>query len=1347
MDDLPRGPSSLLKTFTITVRWSFGVLLAAWLVFGLAWAALHLFIVPRIGELRPELEARATQALGVPVRIGAISARSGGLIPSFELTDVRLLDAAGVTALHLPRVLAALSPSSLLRLGFEQLYIDQPRLQVRRTADGRLLVAGLDLSQDAGDGDAASDWFFSQTEFVIHQGQVEWRDELRGESPLTLEQVDFVARNGARTHALRLDASPPPAWGRRFTLLAQFRQPLLSTHAGRWRSWEGQVHAAFEQVDLSQLRRHAKLGVDVLQGHGAVRAWVDVAHGQVSGATADVALAGVRLVPAPGRAVLTLPVLTGRLAGKRLAGGFEVSSHDLKFETDDGLRWPGGNVRLSHVDGGSAVPVRGELQADQLDLEALARIAERLPLQPRLQKALASYAPQGLVERVQASWQGPLEAPLRLEARGRVTRLAVAAQAATDGADAAVLGRPGVRGATVDFELTQAGGRASVSLQDGQLEFPGLFEEPVLPFAQLSGDVQWQQEGGQLSVQVPNLKFSNADAQGEAQLKWQSAAAGPGVLDLQGSMGRADGARVHRYLPQVLDRATRHYVRDAVPRGRVSAGRFRVKGDLRNFPFVDPRQGEFSIAAQVREADFAYVPASIQASGEKPWPALTHVNGDLLIERASLQLRHVSARVANTKGLHVTRAEGGIADFLHQPSVTVSAEARGPLDEMLGALIRKSPLAALTGPVLAQASGTGSADYQFKLALPLAAPDKATVQGKVELAGNELQLGPDIPRLSRARGTVYFSESGFAVSAGRARALGGDLRAEGGTIHVPNSPGAHANAPAQLRVQGTATADGLRQARELGALARLARRASGSTPYTVVLGLRRGMAELQVQSNLQGLALGLPAPLNKGASAALPLRLDVRALPESAAAPGMLLDQLSLELGRLASAQYVRDVSQAATRVLRGTVSVGLAAGEVVPMPAQGVVARAQFEQLDIDDWRAILEPPTGTGGLALPKDAAQTADALYLPTSLALQAREVVLDGRRINQVVAGGTRTGSTWRANLEANELSGYLEYRPSAGSDTGRLYARLARLVLAPSAVRDVESLLDEPPVSIPALDIVVGDLELRGKRLGRVEVEAVNRNARDWRLNKFNVIVPEALFTATGNWAYPDESGARGRTRRRTSMNFKLELRDAGELLNRLGMPGVIRKGVGKMEGQVAWSGSPLALDYPTLGGAFNVNVEAGQFLKADPGMAKLLGVLSLQALPRRLTLDFRDVFSEGFAFDFVRGDIHIGQGIASTNNLQMKGVNAAVLMDGRADIAKETQDLKVVVVPEINAGTASLIATWINPTVGLGSFLAQLLLRTPLIASNTQEFHIDGSWSEPRVTQASTKPAADGSAR
>ena len=189
------------------------------------------------------------------------------------------------------------------------------------------------------------------------------------------------------------------------------------------------------------------------------------------------------------------------------------------------------------------------------------------------------------------------------------------------------------------------------------------------------------------------------------------------------------------------------------------------------------------------------------------------------------------------------------------------------------------------------------------------------------------------------------------------------------------------------------------------------------------------------------------------------------------------------------------------------------------------------------------------------------------------------------------------------------------------------------------------------------------------------------------------------------------------------------------------MQKVIAKGKGKMEGQVAWLGSPLALDFPSMNGNFNVNIEEGQFLQADPGIAKLIGVLSLQSLPRRLSLDFRDVFTEGFSFDFVRGDVKIEQGVAITNNMQMKGVNAAVLIEGTADIAKATQDIKVVVVPELNAGTASLVATIINPAIGIGTFLAQLILRRPLLEAATFEYRIEGPWADRKVTKIDRKAA------
>jgi uncharacterized protein YhdP len=171
MNDSPPIPSRLLQALAACAKWSLVAVAACWLLLALAWGALHAWIVPRIGEYRPELEARATKALGVPVRIAAVATVGSGLLPSVELRSVLLLDPQGREALRLDRVLVSLSPRSLWNFGFDQIAIEGPRLDMRRTADGRLLVAGLDLSRGGGDGGGA-DWFFRQGEVILRGGTV-----------------------------------------------------------------------------------------------------------------------------------------------------------------------------------------------------------------------------------------------------------------------------------------------------------------------------------------------------------------------------------------------------------------------------------------------------------------------------------------------------------------------------------------------------------------------------------------------------------------------------------------------------------------------------------------------------------------------------------------------------------------------------------------------------------------------------------------------------------------------------------------------------------------------------------------------------------------------------------------------------------------------------------------------------------------------------------------------------------------------------------------------------------------------------------------------------------------------
>jgi uncharacterized protein (TIGR02099 family) len=1326
-------PSKLLKIWSALTQWLLSFVLLIWLLLGLTWGALHWWIVPRIGEFRPQLEVQASNALGIPVRVGGIYARSNGMMPSFEMSDVTLLDEQGRVALRLPRVLVALSPRSFWQLGFEQIYIDAPKLDVRRLVDGRITVAGLEMAADTSDHSAAMDWFFSQIEFVIQNGSVRWVDEQRGAQPLELKQVHVVVRNSGRQHNLQLDAMPPKEWGSRFTLRGQFLQPLLSRQAGVWQDWEGQLFTAFDQVNLQELHRYVDLGVDVRQGLGALRAWVDVKRGQVTGATADVALNQVDMTLAADLLPLQLQLVQGRLGGRVLKGGIEVFGNALSFDTNDGLHWPGGNVRFAYTTGeGNNLP-RGEVQADTLDLAALSQVVERLPVPAVFRDQLLAFAPKGQAEKLALNWQGNLSDLRSYSAKGRLNQLEIAA----------VQQFPGVRGLSLDFELDQQAGRADIRLENGSVAAPGIFQESTIDLAKFATQARWQRKGEHIAVQLSDVNFSNADAQGKAQIRWETSDPAkspnhsllPGVIDIQASFSRVDGPRIYRYLPLTIDRHARDYVRDAITAGQASNVRFDIRGEISQLPMVDPRHGAFKISADVRNATMAYVPRSLQLEQELPWPVLSGLSGKLLFDQLQLQVKDARCHVAQFPAVQVMQTDVTIPD-LSKTEVKVSTAIKGPLKDALG-MVRDSPIGGLVGDALAQTTASGSVDIKLDLDLPIAQLKRSRVQGSVNFSGNDLQITPNSPRMTRTRGQLGFSQVGLSLSGVQARMLGGDVLLEGGLVLVPGSARA---AGSVIRATGTATADGLRQASELGLVTRLARFVGGSTAYTASLGVRDGQLEWLVQSNLQGMASNLPAPLEKLAETPLALRIQSQLVkPSVVTAVSSSQERISLTLGSLGGAVYERELSDRKQRVVRGAIEFGSTVSQPLQLPSQGISAKVQLKKIDLDAWQEVLF-----------SGSSDHEAMLYLPTTLTLSAQTIIFGGYETHQLVLNGGREDTLLHANLDAKELNGYVEYRlgtdGSVAANAGRLYARLARLNITPSAAPELEALLDAQPASIPALDIVVEDFEVRGKSLGKMEVQAFNRMAAgsggipEWRLNKFNFSGPEATFKSTGNWTRVmtregENTMAALPERRRTALNFKLDVTDSGALLARLGMKDLVRQGSGKLEGQASWLGAPLKINYPSLSGAFTVNVASGQFLKADPGIAKLLGVLSLQALPRRLTLDFRDVFSEGFAFDFLRGDVQVEQGIAHTNNLQMKGVNAAVLLEGHADIAQETQDLKVVVVPEINTGTASLIATVINPAVGLGSFLAQMFLQRPLVESNTKEFHVTGTWSDPQVTQ------------
>ena len=1379
----------------------------------LAWLTLQWGILPHIEDWRPEIERHASRAVGVPVHIGHISVRSSSWIPAVDLRDVVLRDASGAEALRLPRVSAALSPESLLLLKprLAQLYIEDARLLVRRDSAGHMHVGGLELAQRAtvssADEAATLDWLFSQQEIVLRHGAVRWIDEQRNAPALELTDVDIVLRNGLRSHDMRVDATPPADWGDRFTLRARTRQPLFS-YAGDWRRWTGTFYADLPRGDVAQLKRHVDLPFQLDGGQGSLRLWLDFQNNHWQSATADVQLNDVGVRLAPNVEPLAIAHASGRLTASRDPAGVSVSAEHFGFETAAGVVWPAGDMRVSWQQVQRSVVVRlgrrayvsysrekalaqaagralapsgrassssgkvpwddlepvtgGELSADHLDLALMRRLAAALPLPPVAQKWLADFQPEGVVRQLDAHWTGPLATPRLYRVDAAVTGFAMAAGAIPEGGRS---GRPGWRNANVTVDANERGGTAHVALDGGSIELPGVFEEPVIPFDRFGANAKWTiapsgdaTQPPAISVALDDVRFVNADAEGQLQLQWHSgpdsapgaaASAGqvgrgrrfPGNIDLKGVLTHARAGRLARYLPAPGLTETRSYVAAAFSSGEMDNVRFDVRGDLAGFPYQRLHDGEFRIDGHVSGVDLDYVPGPRLDDGSRgpsQWPAFAQVAGEIVLDRGSLEIHDASGRM---DGLSLHDVNGGIKNLYEQQSLSLHGQVDGPMTDFLH-YVAQSPVGGWLHNGLANTTASGDANLDLALDIPLhRGGDQTTVNGALTLSGNDVRLVPGTPTLTDAHARIAFTEKGVTVDGGHARALGGDTAFDGGT---------QADGSLRFTALGAVSADGLRMVADEPVLARLASHVSGQSNYKLGITIANGQTAFALTSPLAGLGLALPAPLNKPADATWPLSVSTTMSLEEGRPRDTLRVELSQPQGPLLQAEVLRDRSGDVPRPLRAAYAVG------APLPPlqPGGVLLLHGPAFNGDAWLAFWRG-LSAGAAAVPapspgatRSATDEMGISYVPSAAALKTPDLVIGGRHLTnvdvmlaQVMAAGD---DVWRSNIVSDQTKGVVEYRPETPTRGAQLFARLDRLSLD---AHDMDASVDgaasapassEPPpqttTSVPALDIVVDNFELNAKRLGKLEVAAtLQSGARDWRLTKLALTTPEAKLSGSGRWS--------GATVRHMSLDFDLELADSGAFLERLGLGRVLKKGKGKLAGSVTWTGSPLALDYPSLAGKLRVEIDEGQFLKADAGAGRLLGVLSLQSLPRRLTLDFRDLFDEGFAFDNVTGDVLIDRGVATTKDLRMRAAAAAVLMSGRADLKAETQDLDVIIVPEVNAGAASLAYAAINPVIGIGTFLAQLFLRSPLTEAGTRELHISGSWADPKVDQVEHKAA------
>jgi len=1319
--------------------------LLVYFFFMLLFLALRYAVLPNIDLYKPDIERAASRALGNQVTIDRIYASWRGLHPNLYLGDLRLRDPQGRQLLALPSVSATLSWWSVAALEprFETLEINRPQLDVRRLPDGALQVAGVRIDPNKKDEGGGADWLFRQREIVIREGQLAWTDQLRASSTLDLRDVTLVLQNRWTAHRFALKATPPGTLSQPLDVRARFTHPAFGARPSDAARWKGEVYADLRDADLAAWKQYISYPFTLDSGRGSVRAWLNFDHARLAGFTADLGLAGVGARLAPDAPPLALSRVSGRLSareeikpgvedGKPTFGalGHSIAIENLSVVTRDGTVLPPTTLSETWRPASKGQPERTTVRAERLDLDALATLAARMPLPAAQRELVADLAPRGRLSGVEAEWQGRLPQVSAYRVRAQAENLGIDALAARPAGPSqpARPAIPGFRNLSGSVDASDRGGSLNIDADKLALDLPDWFANPEMPFDALALRARWSwPQADQLLVEVDGMNFTQGSLRGTLSgrhLLPLGAGHGPGSADLEATVDKVDIASVGRFLPLATPEHLRDWLTGALQGGTLHDARLRLRGDLAEFPFKAARsRGEFRVSGRIADGRLEYAPSHRTPDAKPLWPLAEAINGSIVFDRARMEIHADSAR---TFGIALNNVRAVIPELgSHESVLDIDGNAAGQMQDFLR-YVAATPVLEWIGHFTEDTRATGPAKLGLKLHLPLADLHETKVQGALQLQSNDITLFPDLPPVQAALGKIEFWERGFNLNGIGASFLGGPLVLSGGS-----QPGG----AIAVRMAGTATADGMRKTGSLPALQRLGAKLSGGARFGGSVTVRDRQTQIVLDSNLAGLGIDLPAPLNKAQADALPLHFTLTGQPTGT--DGVGHDEIRIGLGSTAAARYVRERQPHGPWVVkRGGIGVNVPA----PEPDSGMMINVNMKALNVDRWLAAGAEIAGQGEGASSSSEGSAGGAnmaqYVIPDTIGARAGELVIGERPLRNVVVGATHQPNMWQASIDSREVVGYVTWNESpTGQGLGKVTARLASLDIPESTANDVKDLLESNKgagASIPALDIVAERFELFDKQFGRLELVASNAQAlagREWRIDKVALTNADGQLKANGRWLTRDGKS-------NTALNFTLDISDAGRLLDRLGFPGTLRRGKGQLSGDVSWAGLPYSLDIPSLSGQIQMNVEDGQFLKKDPGAAKLLGVLSLQMLPRMLKLDFHDVFSEGLAFDGITANALISRGVLRTDNLKMHGVAATVLMDGSADIANESTNLHVVVIPEFNLGTGPLVyGLAVNPVVGIGSFLAQLFLRAPVMKALTYHMQVSGPWKSPKVTK------------
>ncbi len=1243
------------------------------------------YLLPSLQVYRFELEQLVEAEIGQPIKIGHISAGIWGVHLEAVLKDVTLIDPKnGQQQLHIGELHAQINlRESLLeqRLKLGKIMLVGTKLRLILQRDGMVVLEGFESSSRSSAGaqeSAALGLLFQESELLLQDSEVYWKNQRIDAPPLRFSDVDVALVNQEGRHWLRAEAQLGDNQRSRIELRAELAGDL--TEPGDWR---GEVYFKGDQLALGELlaaRRSQGTQID----HGTLDAeiWTRWEKSRLTQVDGDFDVSHLKLTTVHDQRVRqhNLDHLKSGISWQSGGAGWQLSLPALSL-TKAGVTWKQSGFVLDV----------GQNAEDKLDIHAQVkymRLGDLLPIAmfflPQDHKQLqllATLGPQVDLQDFDLRLKEQAEGEYDWRLAGRLNNLNTYPQDDI----------PGISGLNLAFNATAEQGSINLFSDDLVLNFAKLFRAP-LHFNQLEGRLDWQLAEDGLHILADKLLLSDGDFNTESRLDLQIPFDDlPPIIDLQTDFDRGSLANVYRYLPTaIMDDEFTKWLDRALVSGQISNGAFLLRGPLNAFPFT-ANEGRFQVLFDVENATFDYMPE---------WPPVKQGKAQVHFLNSALDVHIKQATLLQSE---VREVRVRIDDMPHGTPVKINGGIAGSSVDLMR-FLSETPLTEQFAPLVETVKVAGDANVDLNLSIPMREKDPFRLKGEIAWLDAVITLPTLDLKLSEVSGALAFTERGVSAKAIKATLLG-----ERTTITARTKP----DETIIFRAKKLPI-NSKRLAKKLPGI--YLEQLDGTTHVDLELRIGKEKKKgrkftLVVKSDLNGMAVNAPPPLAKSKKQRHYFRLDGD-LTESEKI------RFNIDYGEGFDATFLVDGKQG--RLLKAALQPGPL---LAKLPQEEVIKIAgDIKQVDWGLWHKWLH--------GLKKEHKQGGK--NLPQLFDLNIGELHWLDQTWQGVALKGKNEAGLLTVQFLGQTLEGQLEiYDDKAQEKRNRVNLKRLHIGIdfdatAVNKKRPPLVATEDDPRDLPALLVNIEQLVVNKKPLGKLSANLLSKSD-GIAMRGFRLEGDQLDISADGSWTLQGGQHT-------SKLDLFLNCRDLGQLLEDLNFANNIDKTDIGGTMRLKWSLPVTQLRAEALDGVVEVLASDGSFRSIDPGIGRLIGLLSISEIGRRMTLDFSDLFGDGFAFNNIVGSMQIIKGDAYTEDMVIEGPSAKIEIAGRSGLSTHDYDQIITVTPAISAGIPLVGLITGGPIVGAVLLAVQKLVGEGVDESAQSKYKLTGSWDEPIVT-------------